>query len=60
MLWLYFPGLPMFEFIDQYHFFASVPISPISLTSWKIRLQRLRFGVEERPKTTHKYHPCGV
>ena len=54
MLWSYFPGLTIFEFMSQYYFFALVQTFPISLTSWKISLQKLRFGVKERPKITYQ------
>ena len=57
MLWSYFPGLTMFEFINQYHFFLSEKPFPTSHTSCKIKLQRLFFAlVLKRDPKLHINH----
>ena len=57
MLWLYFPGLTMFEFINQYHFFLSEQPFSASLTNCKIELQSLLFAlVLKRDPKLHMNH----
>ena len=58
MLWSYFAGLTMFEFINQYHFLLSEQPFPTSHTNCKIGLQRLLyFGIKERPKIIYQPYP---
>ena len=45
MLWSYFPGLDMFEFRNQHHFFLSEQPFPTSQTNCKIELQRNLFSM---------------
>ena len=59
MLWSNFPGLTMFEFINQYHFFFSQNnlfsvFTPVAKLNFK---DSLCFGVKERPKITYQPYP---
>ena len=60
MLWSYFPGLTIFEFINEYHFFLSVGITfsrfSHQFQNWT-SMTSLCFGVKERPKITYQPYP---
>ena len=59
MLWSYFPGFTMFEFINQYHFFSLSATSLHSshqLQNWTSKTS-LCFGVKERPKIAYQPYP---
>ena len=45
MLWSYFPGLTMFEFVNQYHLFVSEQPFPTSHTNCEIEIQKFIFAL---------------